>query len=126
MEISNNNYISDIHEYCKKIYDKLGYGYKEHIYVNAMCYHLREKNFLFGTEVIVPINYNNIQIGFTRADIIIYSPIKCVLEFKALTNNVTKKEFNQLNQYITNLDVDYGVLINFSNNLEFKSIIKNS
>ena len=126
MEISNTNYIADIHEYCKEIYGILGYGYKEHIYVNAMCYHLRENNYLFGSEVIVPINYNNIQVGFTRADIIIYSPIKCVLEFKALTNNVTKKEFNQLNQYINNLDVDYGVLINFSNNLEFKTLIKNN
>ena len=117
--------ISKLHDYCKKIYDILGIGYKEHIYVNALCYHLQENNYLFRNEVIVPINYNNIQIGFTRADIIIYSPIKCVLEFKALTNNVSKKDYNQLNQYIKNLDVDNGILINFGNTLEFKSVIKN-
>ena len=117
--------LSIINEYCKEIYEKLGHGYKEHIYVNALCYHLRQNNYLFSTEVIVPINYNDIQIGFTRADIIIYSPIKCVLEFKALTHTVSKKDYNQLNQYINNLDVDYGILINFGNTLEFNSIIKN-
>lgn len=115
-----------LHEYCNEIYNTLGIGYKEHIYVNAMSYHLRQNNYLFSSEVIVPINYNGVQIGYTRADIVIYSPIKCVLEFKALTNNVTKKEFNQLNQYINNLDVNYGILINFGNNLEFKSILKNN
>ena len=116
--------ITDLHEFCKKIYSQLGYGYKEHIYVNAVCYHLRKSNYLFANEVIVPINYNGVQIGFTRADIVIYEPIKCVLEFKALTQSVSKKDFNQLNQYINNLDVNYGILINFGTTLEFKSIIK--
>ena len=36
--------IAALHEFCKEIYSNLGYGYKEHIYVNAVCYHLRKNN----------------------------------------------------------------------------------
>ena len=105
--------------YCESIFNKLGSGYKEHIYVNAMVVHLRAQNYLFGTEVIVPIEYMGVQLGFTRADIVIYEPFKCVLEFKAQSTLVAKKEFTQLNQYLINLKQDDGILINFGNVLEF-------
>jgi len=105
--------------YCESIFNTLGSGYKEHIYVNAMVVHLRAQNYLFGTEVIVPIEYMGVQLGFTRADIVIYEPFKCVLEFKAQSTLVAKKEFTQLNQYLINLKLNDGILINFGNVLEF-------
>jgi len=108
--------------FSNKIFETLGPGYKEHLYVNAMTIHLREKNYLFATEVIVPIEYNGIQIGFTRADIVIYKPFKCVLEFKAQSTPVSKKEFTQLNQYLVNLKYNNGILINFGNVLEFHTV----
>ena len=120
---SNHSIFSEISKFSDEIYSNLGNGYKENIYVNAMCYHLRQNNYLFSSEVIVPIIYNNIQIGFTRADIVIYEPIQCVIEFKALNQSVSKKDFNQINQYLKNLKIDHGILINFGNKLEFNSIL---
>ena len=115
-------YINKIKEFSLEILNELGCGYKENIYVNAMCIHLRNNNYLFNTEVIVPINYKGIQLGYERADIVIYEPFKCIIEFKSQVNNLTKKELLQLDKYKKNLNIENGILINFNTNnkLEFK------
>lgn len=115
-----------IHDFAKEILENLGTGYKEHIYVNAMCYHLRKENYLFHNEVIVPIEYNGIQLGYERADIVIYEPFKCVIEFKSQTQSLSKKEYIQIKKYLKNLSLDTGILINFGNlngNLEYQEYI---
>jgi GxxExxY protein len=86
-----------IKEFSELILNDLGSNYKEHIYVNAICIHLRNENFLFQTEVIVPIIYQDIQLGYERADIVIYEPIKCILEFKAQKIFLKKKLINYQN-----------------------------
>ena len=105
---------------CKNVYNTLGCGYKENIYHNAVAIELREKNTQFQSEVICPINYNNIQIGFERADIVIYNlnSIECVLEFKSINSNISNKEITQVKKYIKNFSILYGYLINFSTKLE--------
>uniref|UniRef100_A0A6C0LH73 GxxExxY protein n=1 Tax=viral metagenome TaxID=1070528 RepID=A0A6C0LH73_9ZZZZ len=121
-------YYSKIKEFSDKILEELGSSYKEHIYVNAMCIHLRNENYLFQTEVIVPINYKGVQLGYERADIIIYEPIKCILEFKAQTQSIAKKEIAQLTKYKKNLDINDGILINFGNlngKLEYHEMFEN-
>ena len=123
-----NNY-SKIKLFSDQILEELGSSYKEHIYVNAMCIHLRSENYLFQTEVIVPINYKGVQLGYERADIVIYEPIKCILEFKAQTQSIAKKEIAQLTKYKKNLEIDNGILINFGNlngKLEYHEMFENS
>ena len=122
-------YYSKIKEFSKQIHDELGSSYKENIYVNAMCVHLRNENYLFRTEVIVPINYKGVQLGYERADIVIYEPIKCILEFKAQTQSIAKKEIAQLTKYKKNLNINNGILINFGNingNLEYNELFEES
>ena len=123
------DHYSKIKEFSDQILEELGSSYKEHIYVNAMCIHLRNENYLFQTEVIVPINYKGVQLGYERADIVIYEPIKCILEFKAQTQSISKKEIAQLTKYKKNLEIDNGVLINFANfngKLEYHEMFENS
>ena len=122
------NHYSKIKEFSNYILEELGSSYKEHIYVNAMCIHLRNENFLFQTEVIVPINYKGVQLGYERADIVVYEPIKCILEFKAQTQSIAKKEIAQLTKYKKNLDINNGILINFGNlngKLEYYEMLEN-
>lgn len=119
-----NNYFNEIKEFSDIILQELGPSYKENIYVAAMCTHLRQKQYLFNTEVIVPINYNGIQLGYERADIVIYEPFKCIIEFKSQIQPISKKEMMQLTKYKKNLDINDGILINFGNlncKLEFYS-----
>ena len=123
------DYYSKIKEFSNQIFNQLGPSYKEHIYVNAMTVHLRTENYLFQTEVIVPINYMGVQLGYERADIVIYEPIKCILEFKAQTQSISKKEIAQLTKYKKNLEIDNGILINFGNlngKLEYHEMFENS
>lgn len=123
------NHYSKIKEFSQQILEELGPSYKEHIYVNAMTVHLRNENYLFQTEVIVPINYKGVQLGYERADIVIYEPIKCILEFKAQTQSIAKKEIAQLTKYKKNLEIDNGILINFGNlngKLEYHEMFENS
>lgn len=118
--------LNKIKEFSEKIINELGPSYKEHIYVNAMCVHLRKENYLFRTEVIVPIDYMGVQLGYERADIVIYEPFKCILEFKSQTYSISKKEFMQLTKYKKNLNIENGILINFGNSngkLEYHNII---
>ena len=120
---------SKIKVFSNQILEELGTSYKEHIYVNAMSVHLRNENYLFQTEVIVPINYKGVQLGYERADIVIYEPIKCILEFKAQTQSISKKEIAQLTKYKKNLEIDNGILINFGNlngKLEYHEMFENS
>lgn len=107
--------IENIKEFSNEILEELGSHYKEHIYVNAMCVHLRNANILFGTEVIVPIEYKGVQLGYERADIVIYEPFKCIIEFKSQTYSLSKKETNQLLKYQKNMNINMGILINFGN-----------
>ena len=98
-----------------KVFDILGSGYKEHIYQRAIEIEFQTENILFHSEVICPINYNGIQVGFERADIVTYSGgvPESVLELKSQTNSITKKEFIQLYKYLLNLQVKIGYVINF-------------
>jgi GxxExxY protein len=126
-----NIFFHKIFEYSKEIHKNLGSGYKEHIYVSGMKYHLTHDQYNFQTEVIIPIMYQNIQLGYERADIIIYEPYKCVLEFKAQNSHLSRKEFIQIEKYLKNMSINYGILINFhlNNSLEFyliERIVKKS
>ena len=128
-DLTITDYFNKIKEFSETIHNELGSCYKEHIYVMAMCTHLRQENYLFNTEVIVPINYNGIQLGYERADIVIYEPFRCIIEFKSQTQNISKKEIIQLTKYKKNLQIYDGILINFGNmngNLEFYQSKKNS
>lgn len=122
------NYYSKIKEFSNKIYEDLGSNYKEHIYVNAMCVHLRNENYLFQTEVIVPIDYMGVQLGYERADIVIYEPFKCILEFKSQIQRLSQKEISQLSKYKKNLNILDGILINFGNlgNLEIIELLQDN
>jgi GxxExxY protein len=104
-----------IPDVIKKVYDVLGTGYKEHIYQKAIEIEFQNENILFHSEVICPVNYKGIQIGFERADIVIYENSKpsCILELKSQLCSISKKELIQISKYFTSLDVSEGYIINF-------------
>ena len=101
----------------KKIFDELGSGYKEHIYQKAIEIEFQNENILFHSEVICPITYCDVQVSYERADIVVYSQESklpsCILELKAQTSSITRKEFIQLCKYMINLKVTCGYIINF-------------
>jgi GxxExxY protein len=111
---------------AKGIFNSLGGFYKENIYHSSFEIELRERGISFQSEVICPIVYKNIQVGFERADIVVYSEgeMKFIIEFKAQIGKTGNKEIQQLRKYLKNFNVDSGLLINFSNNLEIVKVTK--
>ena len=105
----------------KTVESLLGNYYKENIYQNALCVELNLAGFIIQSEVIVPIMYKGMTIGYERADIVVYSSdgsIICILELKSQTTRLSLKEINQLKKYIINLQTDTGLLINFYEKME--------
>jgi GxxExxY protein len=60
-------------ECIRTVSNELGNHYKENIYQSALYVELNLKGYMVQTEVIVPIFYKNVYIGFERADIVIYN-----------------------------------------------------
>lgn len=107
---------------CIKTVDKeLGNHYRENIYQFALYVELNLKGFLVQTEVVIPIFYKGVYVGFERADIVIYNSegkIEYILELKSQNSRLASKEIMQLRKYLKNTKCEDGILINFYENLE--------
>lgn len=105
---------------------ELGNCYKENIYQSALAVELQMKGIIIQTEVIVPILYKNVNVGYERADIVVYNQnsIYTILELKSQNSRINTKEINQLRKYLNNLDCDSGILVNFYDNLEIYQLDK--
>jgi GxxExxY protein len=116
-------------ECIKTVNEELGNHYKENIYQYALCVELNLKGYLIQTEVIVPIIYKGVYVGFERADIIIYNSdgtIEYILELKSQNSKLSSKEIMQLRKYLKNMGCKNGLLINFYEKLEIIKVIKDS
>lgn len=105
----------------------LGNNYKENIYQFALYTELNLRGYMVQTEVIIPVYYKSVYVGFERADLIIYNKdasIMCILELKSQNARVGTKEINQLRKYLNNTSTDYGILVNFYENLEMVRVNK--
>tara|TARA_B100001173_G_C15604769_1_gene386273 strand:- start:40 stop:453 length:414 start_codon:yes stop_codon:yes gene_type:complete len=102
----------------KNVKTELGDFYKENIYQNALRIELERLGYYCGTEVIIPIHYKGIYIGFERADIVIYQciapyDIKLIIELKSQNTKLSNKETVQLKKYLNNVKCEQGILVNF-------------
>jgi len=67
--------IKNVLDCIKKVNIELGDYYKENIYQEALNIEFRGLGLASGTEVVVPIHYKGIYVGFERADIVIYDKV---------------------------------------------------
>jgi len=108
---------------AENIWASLGPGYSESVYHCAFEVALRKAGVYYETERIIPVYYENQNVGHVRADLIIDR--KYVVELKSVSklNEIYRI---QTRNYIKLLDLDEGFLINFpekSTPLEFERII---
>jgi|TARA_B110000208_G_scaffold27660_1_gene36196 GxxExxY protein len=105
---------------------ELGNYYKENIYQSALAVELQMKGIIIQTEVVVPILYKNVNVGYERADIVVYNEncIYTIIELKSQNSRISTKEINQLKKYLNNLGCDSGILVNFYDSLEIYLVDK--
>ena len=100
---------------------ELGNHYRENIYQFALYIELNLNGYLVQTEVMIPIYYKGVYVGFERADIVIYNQegkIQYILELKSQNSRLASKEITQLRKYLKNTGCEIGILVNFYESLE--------
>ena len=104
------------------VHQKLGSGFYEAVYQEALEIELTRNNIPFISNVKLNIQYDNLKLmKYYRADIICYNSI--ILELKASTVMVKEQE-RQLLNYLKATNYRLGILINFGQpSLIYKRLI---
>ena len=92
------------------VYNNLGYGFLEHVYVRALERELRARGHLVAREVAVVIRYKGEEIAEQRLDIIVDH--KVLIEIKS-THDLNKSAARQVYNYLKATNLEVGVLFHF-------------
>ena len=100
-----------------KVYNKLGYGFLEKVYENAMMIELKRLDLLCEKQKSLNVSYDGLIIGEYYADIIVNECV--IIELKAAENLCPEHEC-QLVNYLKASEIEVGILLNFGKRPEFK------
>lgn len=100
-----------------KVHDKLGHGFLESVYENALLIELKKSNIEAKNQCLIKVYYDNNVVGDFRADILIED--KIIIELKAISS-LNKINEVQLVNYLKATGIKVGLLVNFGEKLEFK------
>jgi len=100
-----------------KVYNKLGYGFLEKVYENAMMIEFRKEGIPIASQAPIKVLYENEMIGEYFADILVDN--KVIVEIKAAKNLAVENEAQLLN-YLKATNVEVGLLLNFGPKPEVK------
>jgi GxxExxY protein len=102
------------------VHNKLGNGFQEVIYQRALEIEMVKQNLGFEREKVMPIYYDNYEIGTRRVDFFVEE--KIMVELKAITQ-LEKVHLAQALNYLEAYKMEVGLLINFGGTkLEFKRL----
>jgi GxxExxY protein len=99
------------------VYNKLGYGFLEKVYENALLIELLRLGLNSKPQHSIHVFYENERIGFYIADIIVNGCV--IIEIKA-AECICEEHEAQLTNYLKATDVEVGILLNFGKKPEFK------
>jgi GxxExxY protein len=95
-----------------EVYNNLGAGLLESVYVSALEFELKENGLSVKREVPIPVNYKtvNLELGF-RLDLLIED--KVIIEVKSV-ENIAEVHHKQVLSYLKITGLKLGVLVNFN------------
>ena len=100
-----------------RVYNRLGYGFLEKIYENAMMIEFKKEGILAVSQYAIKVFYEGEVIGEYYADILVDN--KVIVEIKAAKRLVEENEAQLLN-YLKATDIEVGLLLNFGTKPEVK------
>jgi len=92
-----------------KVYNKLGYGFLEKVYENAMVIECRKEEIPFNAQSAIKVHYDNEIIGEYYADLLVDN--KVIVEIKA-AKSLTEEHEAQLLNYLKATNIEVGLLLN--------------
>lgn len=103
-----------------EVYNTLGYGFLEAVYVLALERELKERGHHIGREIWVPVLYKGHELCKQRVDMIVDG--KLVLEVKA-GPDLAKTGTRQLHNYLRATKLEVGLLFHFGPDAKFYRIV---
>lgn len=103
-----------------KVYNKLGYGFLEKVYENALCSELRNQGLGVVSQFPIQVYYNGEAVGEYFADILVED--KVIVELKS-AELIRKEHELQLINYLKATKAEVGLLLNFGRKPDFKRTI---
>ena len=100
-----------------RVYNKLGYGFLEKIYENAMMKEFKSEGIPAISQSAIKVVYEDEIIGEYFADILVDN--KVIVEIKASKSLVKENEAQLLN-YLKATEAEVGLLLNFGPKPDFK------
>jgi GxxExxY protein len=93
-----------------QVYNKLGYGFLEKIYQNALAHELTKRGYKVTPNMAIEVYYDDIIMGEYFADLVVNDVV--ILELKAV-ENITEQHEAQLLNYLKATRIDVGLILNF-------------
>jgi GxxExxY protein len=99
------------------VYNRLGYGFLEKVYENALTVELRERGFQVEQQEPINVYYHGILVGEYYADLLIEGCV--IVEIKAV-EKLCEEHSIQLLNYLKATKIEVGLLVNFGPHPETK------
>lgn len=104
-----------------EVHKRLGPGFLESIYENALLIELKKKGLRVDQQIDIPIIYDGLEVGRHRLDLMVEDTI--VVELKAI-KGLDDIHFAIVKSYIKAAHKHHGLLLNFAKvTLEIKRVI---
>jgi GxxExxY protein len=100
-----------------KVYNTLGYGFLEKVYLNAMFIELKQMGLKVDKEKRILVYYFGNIVGDYNADLIVEDII--AVELKAIEMLVNENELQLIN-YLKATNIEVGLLLNFGKKPQIK------
>lgn len=102
------------------VYNQLGYGFLEAVYAEALARTLKRRGHRVQREVRVLIYFDGEPLMRQRLDMVVDGRV--IVELKS-THGLSLSTHRQLTSYVTNSEVQVGLLLHFGPRPEFHRVI---
>jgi len=102
------------------VYNRLGHGFLEKVYENALAYELAKQGVSCGQQVPLNVKYDDKIVGEYFCDLIVED--KVILEIKVATTLRPEHEAQLLN-YLKATGIKVGLLLNFGAKPQVKRMV---
>ena len=99
------------------VYNRLGYGFLEKVYENALVIVLRKSGCIVAQQVPIKVLFEGELVGDYYADLIVNG---CVIVEAKVAESIAEAHEAQLINYLRATDIEVGLLLNFGPKPEFR------
>jgi len=99
-----------------EVYNTLGFGFLEQIYLGALAVELRERGHAVDREVRVQVRYKGVEVGWHRLDMIVDGTLAVEVKSTAELHASAKR---QLQNYLCATRLGLGLLLHFGATARF-------